>query len=262
MSRLRLDDILKMAGIESINKEKLPVHVAVIMDGNGRWAQKKGNSRIFGHQNGVIAVRDTVEAAAELGIQYLTLYAFSTENWKRPREEVDALMSLLVYTIEKELNTLGENNVRLLTIGDTTSLPKTVQKQLLKAVEKTRNNNGLNLVLALSYSGRWEILNAIRKLASDVKNNLLQPEELGYDSVVKYLTTSNIPDPELLIRTSGEYRISNFLLWQIAYAELYFTDTLWPDFRKKHFYDAIIDFQKRERRFGKISEQIKRESVN
>jgi undecaprenyl diphosphate synthase len=246
-----------MASIENINKEKLPVHVAVIMDGNGRWAQRKGNSRIFGHQNGITAVRETVEAAAEIGIQYLTLYAFSTENWNRPREEVDALMSLLVYTIEKELSTLGENNVRLHIIGDTTSLPKSVQKQLLKAVEKTRNNSGLNLVLALSYSGRWEILNAIRKLANDVKNNVVQPDDLGCDSFVQYLTTADIPDPELLIRTSGEYRISNFLLWQIAYAELYFTETLWPDFRKQHFYDAIIDFQKRERRFGKISEQIK-----
>jgi undecaprenyl diphosphate synthase len=251
-----------MTTIESINREKLPIHVAVIMDGNGRWAQRKGNSRIFGHQNGVTAVRETVEAAAELGIQYLTLYAFSTENWNRPREEVDALMSLLVRTIEKELSTLGENNVRLHIIGDTTSLPKSVQKQLSKAVEKTRNNSGLNLVLALSYSGRWEILNAIRKLAQDVKKELIQPEDLDCDSFIQYLTTSDIPDPELLIRTSGEYRISNFLLWQIAYAELYFTDTLWPDFRKEQFFDAIIDFQKRERRFGKISEQIKRESVN
>jgi undecaprenyl diphosphate synthase len=223
---------------------------------------RKGNSRIFGHQNGVTAVRETVEAAAELGIQYLTLYAFSTENWNRPREEVDALMSLLFYTIEKELGTLGENNVRLHIIGDTASLPKSVQKQLLRALHKTRNNTGLNLVLALSYSGRWEIINAIRKFALDVQNNVIQPDELSCDSIVQYLTTSDIPDPELLIRTSGEYRISNFLLWQIAYAELYFTDTLWPDFRKEHFYDAIVDFQKRERRFGKISEQIKRESVN
>jgi undecaprenyl diphosphate synthase len=251
-----------MARIENINKEKLPVHVAVIMDGNGRWAQRKGNSRIFGHQNGVVAVRETVEAAGELGIQYLTLYAFSTENWNRPREEVDALMSLLVNTIDKELDSLSENNVRLHIIGDTTSLPNSVQKQLSRALEKTSNNSGLNLVLALSYSGRWEILNAIRKLAQDVKNNVLQPEDLGCDSFVQYLTTSEIPDPELLIRTSGEYRISNFLLWQIAYAELYFTDTLWPDFRKEHFFDAIVDFQKRERRFGKISEQINSESVN
>jgi len=251
-----------MATIDSINKEKLPAHVAVIMDGNGRWAQRKGNSRIFGHQNGVVAVRQTVEAASEIGIQYLTLYAFSTENWNRPREEVDALMSLLVNTIQKELATLTENNVRLHTIGDTSSLPKTVQKQLSDAVEKTRNNSGLNLVLALSYSGRWEILNAMRKIALDVKNNVIQPDEIGCDSFVQHLTTSEFPDPELLIRTSGEYRLSNFLLWQIAYSELYFTDILWPDFRKEHFYDAILDYQKRERRFGKVSEQIKSESVN
>ena len=251
-----------MATIESINKEKLPVHVEVIMDGNGRWAQRKGNSRIFGHQSGVIAVRETVEAASELGIQYLTLYAFSTENWNRPREEIDALMSLLVSTIEKELATLTENNVSLHIIGDTNSLPKVVQKQLSKAVERTRNNTGLNLVLALSYSGRWEILNAMRKLAEDVKNNKIQVDELGCDSFVNYLTTSELPDPELLIRTSGELRISNFLLWQIAYSELYFTDVLWPDFRKENFYDAILEYQKRERRFGKISEQIKSESVN
>lgn len=251
-----------MATIESINKDKLPLHVAVIMDGNGRWAQRKGNSRIFGHQNGVVAVRETVEAAAEVGIQYLTLYAFSTENWNRPREEVDALMSLLVSTIDKELESLSENNVRLHIIGDTSDMPVKVQKQLQKALEKTSNNSGLNLVLALSYSGRWEILNAIRKLAQDVKNNVLQPEDLGCDSFVQYLTTSEIPDPELLIRTSGEFRISNFLLWQIAYSELYFTETLWPDFRKEHFYDAIVDYQKRERRFGKISEQVKSESVN
>jgi undecaprenyl diphosphate synthase len=251
-----------MATIENINKEKLPIHVAIIMDGNGRWAQRKGNSRIFGHQNGVVAVRETVEAAVELGIQYLTLYAFSTENWKRPREEVDALMSLLVNTIGKELDSLLENNVHLHIIGETESLPKSVQKQLSKALVKTRNNTGLNLVLALSYSGRWEIINAIRNLAKDIKDNSLQPEDLDCDTFVRYLTTSEIPDPELLIRTSGEFRISNFLLWQIAYAELYFTDTLWPDFRKEHFFDAIIDFQKRERRFGKISEQIKKESVN
>ncbi len=251
-----------MATIDSINKEKLPIHVAVIMDGNGRWAQRKGNSRIFGHQNGVLAVRQTVEAASELGIQYLTLYAFSTENWNRPREEVNALMSLLINTIEKELDSLLENNVSLHIIGDTESLPEDVQKQLSAAIEKTRNNNGLNLVLALSYSGRWEILNAMRKLAQDVKNNKIQVNELGCDSFSQYLTTADLPDPELLIRTSGEYRISNFLLWQIAYAELYFTDILWPDFRKEHFFDAIVDFQKRERRFGKISEQINSESVN
>ncbi len=255
-----------MATIDNIIKEKLPVHVAVIMDGNGRWAQRKGNSRIFGHQNGVLAVRETVEAASELGIQYLTLYAFSTENWNRPREEIDALMSLLIKTVQKELDSLLENNVCLHIIGDTESLPKSVRKHLTAAVEKTRNNTGLNLVLALSYSGRWEILNAMRKLAADAKNNLIDINELSCDSFVHYLTTAEIPDPELLIRTSGEYRLSNFLLWQIAYTELYFTEILWPDFRKEHFYDAVIDFQKRERRFGQTSEQskseIKSESVN
>ncbi|MCB9014091.1 MAG: isoprenyl transferase [Bacteroidales bacterium] len=251
-----------MATIESINKDKLPSHVAVIMDGNGRWAQRKGNSRIFGHKNGVVAVRETVEAASELGIKYLTLYAFSTENWNRPREEVDALMSLLIVTIEKELESLLENNVCLHVIGDTQSLPKSVQKQLFRALDKTRNNTGLNLVLALSYSGRWEILNAMKKLASDVRKKNLEVDDLSCDSFVQYLTTSEYPDPELLIRTSGEYRISNFMLWQIAYAELYFTEVLWPDFRKEDFFDAILDFQKRERRFGKISEQVNTESVN
>lgn len=245
-----------MVTIESINREKLPVHVAVIMDGNGRWAQRKGNSRIFGHQNGVIAVRETVEAASELGIQYLTLFAFSTENWNRPREEVDALMALLLKTIEKELDSLTENNVSLHFIGDKTSLPRLVQKQLTKAIEKTRNNTGLKLVLALSYSGRWEILNAMRKLAQDVKNNTIQPDELFCDHFVQYLTTAELPDPELLIRTSGEYRISNFLLWQIAYSELYFTETLWPDFSKEDFFKAIHNFQSRERRFGLTSEQL------
>ena len=255
-----------MITIDNINKEKLPVHVAIIMDGNGRWAQRKGNSRIFGHQNGVVAVRETVEAASELGIKYLTLYAFSTENWNRPREEVDALMSLLVKTIEKELDSLAENDICFHVIGDTTSLPRVVQKQLSRAIEKTRNNKGLKLVLALSYSGRWEILNAMRKLAKDVKNNLFDADDLSCDSFVNYLTTSEIPDPELLIRTSGEYRISNFLLWQIAYTELYFTEILWPDFRKEHFFEAIADFQNRERRFGQIIEkknsEIKSESVN
>lgn len=251
-----------MATIDNINKDKLPLHVAVIMDGNGRWAQRKGNSRIFGHQNGVVAVRETVEAASELGIPYLTLFAFSTENWNRPREEVDALMSLLVRTIDKELDSLTENNVSLRVIGDTSNLPVSVQKQLDSAIKKTHKNTGLTLILALSYSGRWEILNAMRKIAADISNHTLSPDALECDSFVNYLTTAEFPDPELLIRTSGEYRLSNFLLWQLAYAELYFTDTLWPDFRKEHFYDAIVDFQKRERRFGKISEQIKSESVN
>ncbi len=249
-----------MATIDDINKDKLPVHVAVIMDGNGRWAQKKGNSRIFGHRNGVVAVRETVEAAAELGIGYLTLYAFSTENWNRPREEVDALMALLIDTIDREMGELMENNVRLRVIGDIESLPASLQKKLSAAIKKTGNNTGLNLVLALSYSGRWEILRAVAALSADIRSSKISAEGVDADVFSGYLTTAAFPDPELLIRTSGEYRISNFLLWQIAYAELYFTDTLWPDFRKTHFFDAIVDFQKRERRFGKISEQIKSDS--
>lgn len=239
--------------------DKLPSHVAVIMDGNGRWAEQKGSGRIFGHQNGVVAVRETVEAAAELGIGYLTLYAFSTENWNRPREEINALMSLLVLTIQNEIKTLNDNNVRLKVIGDTNSLPVKVKKMLNNAIENTSSNTGLNLVLALSYSGRWEIMNAIRDIAEDVRDGKIEIDELSDDTFSKYLNSSEIPDPELLIRTSGEYRISNFLLWQIAYTELYFTDILWPDFRKAHFFEAILDFQKRERRFGKISSQLKSE---
>lgn len=241
---------------DKIQSDKLPQHVAIIMDGNGRWAKKKGNQRIFGHKNGVAAVRDTVEAAAELDIKYLTLYAFSTENWNRPRTEIDALMSLLVTTINSETKTLLDNNVRLLAIGDLKSLPKVVGNKLLEVIEKTKKNTGLSLVLALSYSSRWEIANAVKYIATDVKNNKIDPSQIDANLLEKYLNTAGCPDPELLIRTSGEYRISNFLLWQIAYAELYFTETLWPDFRREHFYDALLSYQNRERRFGKISEQI------
>lgn len=241
---------------DKIQSDKLPQHVAIIMDGNGRWAKKKGNQRIFGHKNGVAAVRDTVEAAAELDIKYLTLYAFSTENWNRPRTEIDALMSLLVTTINSETKTLLDNNVRLLAIGDLKSLPKVVGNKLLEVIEKTTKNTGLSLVLALSYSSRWEIANAVKYIATDVKNNKIDPSQIDANLLEKYLNTAGYPDPELLIRTSGEYRISNFLLWQIAYAELYFTETLWPDFRREHFYDALLSYQNRERRFGKISEQI------
>ncbi len=251
-----------MATIKSIKKDKVPFHVAVIMDGSGRWAEQRGNNRIFGHQNAVIAVRETVEAAAEIGIRYLTLYAFSTENWNRPREEIDALMALLVRTIRNEIKTLKDNNIRLQLIGDIDSLPTRVKRQIHSAVSETSMNTGLNLVLALSYSGRWEILNAIRNITEDIKQGKISVEELECDTFRKYLSNPDIPDPELLIRTSGEYRISNFLLWQIAYAELYFCDILWPDFRKENFFDAILDFQKRERRFGLISSQVKSESVN
>ncbi len=246
---------------EAIDPKRLPRHIAIIMDGNGRWAKKKGNPRIFGHKNGVAAVRDTVEAAAELGIGYLTLYAFSTENWNRPRTEIDALMSLLVATVHKETKTLMDNNVRLKTIGDIDALPGSVAQNLKGAIAKTKKNTGLTLVLALSYSSRWEILNAVRGLAQDVREGKIDPEDVDTDIFEAYLTTSGIPDPELLIRTSGEYRISNYLLWQIAYSELYFTPTLWPDFRREHLYQAIADYQCRERRFGKISEQIT-ENIN
>ncbi len=247
---------------EQINTKKLPRHIAIIMDGNGRWAQQRGNSRVFGHKNGVAAVRDTVEAAAELGIGYLTLYAFSTENWMRPRTEIDALMSLLVATINKETKTLQENNVRLAAIGDIDSLPGNVGKHLKKAIKDTKNNTGLVLVLALSYSSRWEITNAVRQIGEKVEKGELKSENINSTLFEKFLNTAGFPEPELLIRTSGEYRISNFLLWQIAYSELYFTDTLWPDFRRDNLYEAIISYQKRERRFGRISSQIKNVDVN
>lgn len=239
-----------------ILKDKLPQHVAIIMDGNGRWAKKKGNKRIFGHQNGVTAVRETTEAAAELGIKYLTLYAFSTENWNRPRTEIDALMSLLVSTINNETETLLKNNVRLLSIGDFESLPANVKQKLREVMEKTSKNTGLNLVLALSYSSRWELINAFKKIGTLIHNKQLDPENIDTKLFEQHLSTKDIPDPELLIRTSGEYRLSNFLLWQIAYTELYFTDTLWPDFRKQNFYEALINYQERERRFGKTSDQL------
>ena len=241
---------------DKIDKNALPTHIAVIMDGNGRWAQKKGNQRIFGHKNGVKAVRDTVEGAAELGIKYLTLYAFSTENWNRPKKEVDALMSLLISTINSETDTLIKNNVRLLTIGDIEGLPSGVNKNLKELIGKTSNNTGLSLVLALNYSARWEIVNAVKGIVTEYQNNTLEISKITNDFFEKYLNTKDIPDPDLLIRTSGEYRISNFLVWQIAYTELYFTEVLWPDFRRNHLFEAIINFQKRERRFGKTSEQV------
>jgi len=245
-----------------INMSKLPQHVAIIMDGNGRWARKRGNERIFGHRNAVESVRQVVEAAGELGIGYLTLYAFSTENWKRPRTEVEALMSLLVSTIRNETEKLHENNVKLLAIGNLNDLPKNISKQLNQSIEYTKNNTGLKLVLALSYSGRWEIAEAARKMGEAVQKGELKPEDIDSCTFTSYMTTAGIPDPDLLVRTSGERRISNFLLWQLAYAELYFTPVLWPDFRKDHFYEAVIDFQRRERRFGKVSDELKAETVN
>jgi undecaprenyl diphosphate synthase len=250
-----------MISKEQLDLKQLPRHIAIIMDGNGRWAKKKGNPRIYGHRNGVKAVRDTVEAAAELGLEYLTLYAFSTENWNRPRTEIDALMTLLVATINKETKTLLDNNVRLKAIGDINSLPSSVARHLKGAINKTSKNKGLTLALALSYSSRWEILNAVKGIAEDVKEGKIDSEDLNGDIFESYLNTAGMPDPELLIRTSGEYRISNYLLWQIAYAELYFTDILWPDFRKKDFYEAILNYQRRERRFGKTSEQIENSNI-
>jgi len=241
---------------EQINRNKLPEHIAIIMDGNGRWAKKKGNERIFGHKNGVKAVRDTVEAAAGLGISYLTLYAFSTENWNRPRTEIDALMSLLVSTLDSEAKTMMDNNIRLVSIGDMESLPSRVRSHLQRTIKKTMGNTGMKLVLALSYSARWEILDAVMSIGKRIESGELTAREITCDLLTDNLQTKDIPDPELLIRTSGEYRISNFLLWQIAYAELYFTKTLWPDFRKEDFYAAICNYQNRERRFGKISEQV------
>lgn len=240
-----------------IDTERLPRHVAIIMDGNGRWAKQRGRPRTFGHQNGVRSVRETTEAAAELGISYLTLYAFSTENWKRPKLETDALMTLLLQTIHKETKTLNKNNVRLQTIGDIDSLPPRTRKQLEKAIESTSGNDRMTLVLALSYSSRWELMNAMKNMGRDIESGTLTAEDIDQQCLGNYLETKGMPDPELLIRTSGEFRISNFLLWQIAYAELYFTHKLWPDFRKEDLYEALIDFQSRERRFGKISEQIK-----
>ena len=237
---------------DKINLEKLPEHIAVIMDGNGRWAKKKGNSRIFGHQNGVIAVRETVEAAAELGVKYLTLYAFSTENWNCPKREVDALMSLLVSSLHDETPNLLKNNISLAVIGDISRLSGKVADQLEATIKKTSQNTGLKLILALNYGGRWEIIDAVNRIIADTAAGKLKTEFTA-EMFSSYLNTKNIPDPELLIRTSGEFRVSNFLLWQIAYTELYFTPTLWPDFRKEDFYKAIVDFQKRERRFGKIA---------
>lgn len=242
--------------ITQINTEKLPKHIAVIMDGNGRWAKGRNMPRVFGHRNGVKAVRETSEAAAEIGIDYLTLYAFSTENWKRPTTEVSALMSLLVDTIHKETETMNKNNIRLQAIGDLSRLPNQSYDALLKGIEDTKNNTRMTMVLALNYSARWEISNAMTRIARGIEMGEFTSDQIQEDLIQNHLTTRGIPDPELMIRTSGEHRISNFLLWQMAYTELYFTDILWPDFRRDHFYQAIIDFQRRERRFGKISEQL------
>jgi len=242
--------------LEKVDRSRLPVHIAIIMDGNGRWAQQRGEQRVFGHQNGVQAVRETAEAAAEIGVRYLTMYAFSTENWNRPREEVNALMHLLVVTINNEIKTLNDNNIRLRAIGNLHCLDRKVKDELNEAMEKTSHNTRMDLVLALSYSGRWEIIEAVKEIARQAKAGKVNEEKITERVFSSYLNLPDVPDPELLIRTSGEYRISNFLMWQTAYTELYFTPKLWPDFRKNDLYEAIVDFQHRERRFGKTSEQI------
>ncbi len=242
--------------LSHIDKTRLPQHIAIIMDGNGRWAKEKGQDRLYGHFHGVESVRNIVEGCAELGVGYLTLYAFSTENWDRPKNEVDGLMELLVDTIRKEVSILNKNNIKLHVIGDKQMLPEYAQNELQEALDMTSQNTGLNLVMALSYSSRWELVNAVKQIAIDVKEGKIDPEIIDQNTVQKYLATSEFPDPELMIRTSGEYRISNFLLYQLAYAELYFTNTRWPDFRKENLYEAIIDFQNRERRFGKTGDQL------
>lgn len=241
---------------EKIDKEKLPRHIAIIMDGNGRWAGQHAQPRIFGHQNGVDAVRNSAEAAAELGVEYLTLYAFSTENWNRPQQEVNALMELLVKTINSETNTLQKNKIKLNAIGDYSSLPKDCYNELLMAMDRTSKNDRMTLNLALNYSGRWDIKQATQKIAQEVKEGNLNENDIDNDLIDSYLSTAGMPDIGLMLRTSGEQRISNFLLWQVAYAELYFTRKLWPDFSKEDLYEAILSFQCRERRFGKTSEQL------
>ena len=249
-----------MSARESIDKDRLPRHIAIIMDGNGRWAQEQGQDRLYGHFHGVESVRNIVEGCAELQIEYLTLYAFSTENWDRPESEVTGLMELLVETIRKEVPILNKNNIRLHVIGDVSMLPDDAKQALQEALGMTARNTGLNLVMALSYSSRWELVQAVKRIAKDVKAGSIDPESIDQDTLQGYLATSEFPDPELMIRTSGEYRISNFLLYQLAYAELYFTSTRWPDFRKDHLYEAILDFQARERRFGKTSGQLQRDA--
>jgi len=241
---------------EQIDYSRLPKHIAVIMDGNGRWAKGQGKVRVFGHEQGVLSVKDIVEGCVEVGIEYLTLYAFSTENWNRPKEEVEALMQILISTINKETETLNKNNIKLNAIGNIASLPQECIDDLREAMDKTAHNEKCTLTLALSYSAKWEILEAAKKIASGVKDNTISLDDINEDLFSSKLTTVNIPDPELMIRTSGEHRISNYLLWQMAYTEFYFTDVLWPDFRREDLFEAIVDYQKRERRFGKISEQL------
>ncbi len=241
---------------DQLNTNNIPEHVAIIMDGNGRWAEKQGEHRVFGHTKGVESVREALTAAGEVGVKFLTLYAFSTENWNRPKEEVDALMDLLVRTITLEVDSLNENEVRLHVIGDLDSLPPGCKEALNQSIDDTKNNARVNLILALSYSSKWEITRAIKNIVDDVQNGKITSNDINTETIDNYLNTANFPEPELLIRTSGERRISNFLLWQLAYSELYFTETLWPDFKKEHFFEAIYNYQQRERRFGKTSAQV------
>lgn len=245
-----------MSLIDDVNRAKLPSHIAIIMDGNGRWAKQKGKPRIFGHQNGAHAVRQTIEGSVELGVKYLTLYAFSAENWKRPKMEVEALMTLLVTTIDEELKNLVDNNIHFQVIGNVNLLPDSVKRKIDTAITNTQNCTGMTLTLALSYGSRWEIVDAAKKIAEEVKQGSLNPQDITDKVFASHLNTAKMPDPELLIRTSGELRLSNFLLWQLAYTELYFTKVLWPDFSKEELYKAIISFQNRERRFGKTTEQL------
>jgi len=242
---------------EQIDKEMIPQHVAVIMDGNGRWAKSRGKNRLSGHQEGAKTVKSTIKACREIGVKYLTVYAFSTENWNRPQQEVSGLMQLLVKSIDRELDELSNAGVRVKVIGEVDKLPKNVQKKLQFAIDKTSGNTDLTFIISLSYSGRWDILNAVKSIMSDTKQNLIDPNNFDYQDFERYLSTADVPDPELLIRTSGEERISNFLLYQLAYSEFYFTDVFWPDFNEEEFFKAIYHYQNRERRFGKTSEQLK-----
>jgi undecaprenyl diphosphate synthase len=245
-----------MGYLSKIDISKAPKHIAIIMDGNGRWAKKQGHERLYGHNFGVESVRETLKAAKQLKVQYLTMYAFSTENWNRPKDEVDGLMDLLVRSIAAEVGELMENGVRLMTIGDTEGLPEACRNELMEAIQQTKDNSEITLVLALNYSSRWEITNALQKIVKSVKASELTEEEITIEKIEEFLTTRGIPDPELLIRTSGEHRISNFLLWQIAYTEFHFTEVLWPDFREEDLFKAVLDYQSRERRFGMVSEQL------
>ncbi len=241
---------------EQVDITKLPKHIGIIMDGNGRWAKRRGKIRIFGHENGVRAVREAAEGSAELGVDYLTLYAFSSENWRRPQKEIQALMNLLVRTVKREMKTLHDNDIRLNTIGDIGKLGKDASNSLQKAMEETHDHKRMVLTLALNYSGRWDIAMAARQIADKARSGEINPDDVNADTIEHFISTSGMPDPELLIRTSGEHRLSNFLLWQLAYSELYFCNTLWPDFNRENLYQALIDYQSRERRFGQISEQL------